>query len=128
MLPAIVLMQTEIDLNKRTPFRPLRFANEVHSSFLRCAIRFKRIALDARANDILPRRRTAAIARNNVIQIQVLPVTGLAAELAGILVAFENVMACEFDFLLGQTVIDEQQDHARHADAEGNRVDGFRVR
>ena len=54
--------------------------------------------------------------------------TRLAAVLAGVLVPLENVVARELDFLLRQPVVDEQQDDARHADAEGNGADRFRVR
>ena len=51
MLPAIVLVKTEVDLHKRPPLRPLRLPNQVHSCFLRRAIGLACIALDAGTND-----------------------------------------------------------------------------
>jgi hypothetical protein len=128
MFPAIVLIQAELDLHEWTPLRSLRLPNQMHSRFLRCAVRLKRIALDARAHDVLPGGRAAAIARNHVVQVQILPVEHPAAVLARILVALENVMAREFDLFLGEMIIDHQEDHARDADSEGNCPDRFRMR
>src|SRR5580765_5043359 len=82
MLPAIVLVQAEVDLNKWTPLRPLRFANEMHSRLLRRAIGLERVALDAGADNVFPRRRSAAITWNDVIQIQIVAVESLPAILA----------------------------------------------
>src|SRR6185369_10859809 len=90
VLPTIVLMQAEVDLNKWTPLRPLRFANKMHPSLLRRAIGFERIALDARADNIFPRRRPAAVARNHVIEIQIIAVESLPAVLAHVLVPLKN--------------------------------------
>src|SRR5690242_9423347 len=100
----------------------------MHASFLWCAVGLARVAVYARADNVLPGRRTAAISRNHVVKIQIFPVASLAAELAGVLVALEDVMARELNLLLGQTIVNEQQNHPRHADAEGDRVDGFRMR
>src|SRR4029077_8408203 len=76
VLPAIVLMQAEVDLDKWPPLRPLRFANEMHPRLLRRAIRFERIALDAGANNVFPGRRPAAVARNNMIEIKIVAIEG----------------------------------------------------
>ena len=99
-------MQAEVDLNKWTPLRPFRFADEMHSCLLRRAIRFERIALDTRADNIFPRRWPATVARDNVVQIQIVAVECLPAILAHVLVALKNVVPCEFDFFLRQMVID----------------------
>src|SRR5450432_3534779 len=63
-----------------------------------------------------------------MIQVQILAVKNIAAILAGVFVAFKNVMPRELDLLFWQPVIHEQQDDARHADAERNGVDKFVAR
>src|SRR5258706_7651743 len=90
MLPTVVLGQAEADLDERPPLGPLGFADQVHVRFLRRAIRLERIAFNAGTDDVLPCCRSAAVAWNHMVQIQILAVAGLAAILAGILVALEN--------------------------------------
>ena len=63
-----------------------------------------------------------------MVQVQILAVKDFAAILAGVFVAFKNIMTRELDFLFGQPVIHEQQDDSRHADAERDGVDKFIVR
>ena len=95
-----------------------------------CGVRLAllRVAADAGADDVFPRRRAAAVARDDVVEVQILAVKNFAAILAGVFVALENVVARELDLLLRQPVVHQQQDDARHADAEGDGVDGFLVR
>jgi len=128
MLPTVVPVQAEVDLHKRTPFRALGLADEVHAGFLRLAVGFLRIAFDAGTNNVFPCRRPAAVARNDVVQVQILPVKHAPAILAGVLVPLKNVVARELYFLLWQPVVNKQQNDSRHADAEGNGADGFLLR
>ena len=72
--------------------------------FTRKPVAFPRIARDARANHIFPSRRSAPVARHDMIQIQVAPIEQLAAVLAGVLVALEYVVAREFYFLLRKPI------------------------
>src|SRR5947199_115767 len=123
MLPAIMLMKTEVDLHKRTPFRPLWFAYQMHSRFLRCPIRFQRIALNTRANNIFPGCRSTPIARNDMIEIQITAIESLPAVLAQVFIALKNIVPCELDLFLGQMVINHQQNDARHANTKGNGPD-----
>ena len=116
------------DLDERTPFRTLGFADEVHPGFLRRAVGLVRVASNAGANDVFPSRRPAAVARDDVVEIQIFAVKRVAAVLAGAFVAFKNVMAREFDFFLRQPVVNQKQDDARHADAKGNGMDRFVMR
>lgn len=122
VFPTVVLVETEVDLHERTPLGSLRLFDEMQSDFLRRVIGFLGITLDTGTDDVFPRGGAATIARDNVIQIQVLPVEDVAAVLAGVAVALEDVVARELHFLLRHAVVREQQDHAREADAEG---DGF---
>lgn len=128
MFPTVVLGQSEIDLHKRTPFGPLGFANQVQAGFLRRAVGFCGIALNARANNVFPRRRAATVAGNDVVEIQIFAVKMMAAILTHIFVALKNIVAREFDFFLGQPVVNHQQNNPWNADAEGNRMDRFFVR
>ena len=108
MFPAIVPVQADVDLDEWTPFRALRLADEVQSGFLRRVIGLGRIALDARANNVFPRRRAAAVARDNVVQIQIFAVANFSAVLAGVFVALKNVVSRELHFLFRQTVVNRQ--------------------
>ena len=102
MFPTVVPVQAEIDLHERPPFRPLRFADEVQSGLLRRAVGLLRIALDTRANDVFPRGRAAAVARHDVVEVQILPVKGPPAVLADVLIPLKDVVAREFDLLFRQ--------------------------
>ena len=128
MFPAIVAVQAEIHLHKRPPLGPFGLADEMQAGFERRVVGLLRVALDAGANDILPRRRAATVARNHVIQIQVLALKHQPAVLAGVFVALKNVVARELHFLLRQAVIGQKQNDARNANAKRNGVDGFVVR
>lgn len=128
MFPTVVLLEAEIDLNKRPPFRAFWFSHQVHARFLRCAIRLVRVALDAGTDNVFPRRWTAAIARNHVIEVQVFAIKYFTAVLTGIFVAFKNIMARELHFLFRKMIEHGEQDHARNANAERNRADAFRMR
>ena len=71
---------------------------------------------------------TAAIAGNDVVEIQILAVKSLAAVLAHVVVALENIVPGELDLFFGQAVEHDQQDDAGHADFEGDGADAFRMR
>jgi len=128
MPPAIVFVQREVDLNKRPPFRAFWFADEIHAGLIRRAVGLTRVARDARANDVFPRRRAAAIARDDVVEIQIFALKNFTAVLAGIFIALENVVPREFYFLLRHAVIHEEQNDFRHADAERDGVNRIIVR
>ena len=98
------------------------------SGFLRRAIGLLGIALDTGAHNVLPCRRAAAVAGDDVIQVQIAPIKDFAAILAGVVVAFEDVVARELHFLLRHAVEEAKENHSRHANAERNRVNAFRMR
>ena len=122
------MLEAEVDLDERTPLGPLGLADEMQAGFERSAIGLARITLDARADDVFPRRRAAAIAGNDVIQVQVLAVEDVSTVLAGVPVALKDVVPGELDFLLRQAVEEDKQDDAGNADPERDRVDAFRMR
>ena len=128
VLPAIVLVEAEIDLHERPPLRPLGLADEMHPGLLRRAIGLVRIALDARADNILPRGGSATVARDDVVEIQILAIENVAAVLAHVFVALKNIVPRELHFLLWHAIEHYEQDDAGNANAEGNGLDRFRVR
>src|SRR5262245_31406071 len=118
MLPAIMVVQAQVDLNKRPPLRAFWPADQLHTRFLRRAVCLLSVTSDAGTNDVLPSGRAASVARNHVIQIEVFTIERMAAVLAGVLVPFENIVSCEFDFLLRQPVEHDKQDYAWDANTE----------
>ena len=90
MLPAIMLVQTEIDLHEWPPLRPHRLSNQVHVHLMRQAVALARVTRDARANHVFPTRVPAAISRNHVIKVQIAAIKNMPAILAGELIALEN--------------------------------------
>ena len=113
------------DVNKRPPLRPLRFANQCHVRLMRQPISLARVARDAGANHVFPRRQAAFVARQHVIEIQFAAIENVAAILAGVLVALEDVVPGKLHFLLRQTIEEQQHDDARHPNLPRNRRDHF---
>ena len=109
-----VIVQHEAD--DRPPLGAHRLADEPHVRLVREAVRLARIALDARAHDVLPRGLAAVVARDDVVEVQLLAGEGVAAILAMIGVAFEDVVARQLQFLAGQLVEEGQQNDARQPD------------
>src|ERR1017187_9563447 len=91
VLPTVVVMQAEVDLDERPPLGPFGLADKMQAGLLGRAVGLLRVAFDAGADDVFPRRRAAAVARDDVIQVQILAVEDAAAVLAGVFVALKNV-------------------------------------
>src|SRR6516162_5780891 len=83
---------------------------------LRRAAAFLDVAAHAGADDVFPDAQAALAARRDVIQTQLGRRKLLAAVLALVVVARENVAAVEFHRLTGQFVVTEQADDARRLD------------
>ena len=127
MLPEIVLRSRKRNLNKWPPFRPLRFANQTHVRFTREPVALSGIASDAGANHVLPGGRPPAVARHDVIQIELAPIEELAAVLAGVLVSLKHVVSGEFYFLLRKPIEHKQHDHPRDLDLERDGRNHFMI-
>src|SRR5262245_19894455 len=96
--------------------------------FAREPVAFARIAGDARANYVLPRGRSSAIAGHDVIEIEFATVETMTAVLAGVLVTLEDVVSGKFHFLLRKPIESEKHDDAGDANLKGNRRDQFVIR
>ena len=120
-----MLRRRKCDMHKRAPLRSLRLANQTHVRFLRKPVAFACVTLNARANHIFPCRRSASIARHDMIEIQLISLENMAAILAGVLIAFENVVTGKLHFLFRETIKKEQHNQARDSDLPRNGCDHF---
>src|SRR4051794_35394064 len=100
----------------------------MEAGLLRGAIGFESVAFNAGAHDIFPGGWAAAVAGNNVIQIEVFAVKNVAAILAGVFVPLKDVMTCELHFLLREMIVDDEQNHPWNANSKGDGMDRFRMR
>src|ERR1051326_8188824 len=114
MFPAIMMLESKVDLHEWTPFRTLRLANQVQTGLSRCAVGFECVARHARADNILPSCWPAPIPGDHVIQVQILAVKLTATILTCVSVALENIMAGELDFFFRQTIEKDQKNDPRH--------------
>jgi len=108
VLPAVMLVEGEINLNEGTPLRPLGFSNQVQACLLRSAVGLECITLDTGTDNVFPSGRTAAVPWQNMIQVEILAITGFAAVLAGIAIAFEDVMPGKLDLFFGNMIVNQQ--------------------
>ena len=122
MLPRIVARLAELQVQHRTPLRTLRLVQQLQPGLRRRAVALAAVAGHARADNVFPRRFAAAIARNNVVEIEVLAVELDPAILAGVVVALEDIVPRELHFLFRHPIKEKQQDHLRHANRERNRA------
>ena len=127
MLPTVVMVHAEVDLHERPPLGTPGLADEAHPGLGGSLVGLACIAGDARADNVLPGRRPAAVARDHVIEIQILPLETPAAVLAGVPVSLENIMPGELDLFLRQSVEQQEQDDPRYAHPKRDGVDAVRV-
>ena len=127
MLPAIVMLEAEIDLHEWPPLRPLRLPDQMHPGLVWSSVRLDRITPDTGTDNVLPSGRSATVARDHVVQVQVFAIKLVAAILARVLISLEDVVSRELDFFLGLTIEEHQQNDARHAHAKRDGVDAFRM-
>ena len=100
----------------------------MQASLVWSPVRLVSIALDARANDVLPRRGSASVAWNDVVQIEIFSLKYPAAVLAGVLVPLKDVVPSKLDLFLRQTIEKQQENHLRNAQTQGDAVNTFVVR
>ncbi len=112
---------------KGTPARALRRTQQAHACLPWGPVAFACVTLDARADNIFPGGGALTVTWDDVVQIQFLAVQDPPAILALVLVAFEDVVAGEFDLLAGKPVEEGEKDDLGDSDLEGNRVDRIRV-
>lgn len=95
--------------------------HQLHAGLMWCPSPFADIAVQAAADDVLPRRWAAAAFRHDMVQTQLVHAQSPAAVLAAVFVAQEDVPAIEFHSVAGQAIVPQESDNARDLDFE---VDG----
>src|SRR5262249_23368309 len=117
-LPALVLRVVELNGQKRAALGLGRWADEFEMGFLRGAAAFAHVAGHAGADDVFPGRVAAAAARDDVVETELAGGEMLAAILAAIAVAGEQIAAVEADRLPRDAIERQQANHARHLQLE----------
>ena len=92
------------DLDERAPAGFLRLVEQPHAGLLGGAVAFTAVTGDTGANDIDPGGLTAAVAGDDVVEVEILAFKSFAAILAGVLVSFEDVLAGKFYVFFGKLV------------------------
>ncbi len=109
MLPRFVARLVELDVQERTPFRTLRFFQQLKPGFRRSSIALLAVTRHAGTDDVFPARFTATIPGNHVVKIQILAIEFLRAILAGVVIPLEDVVAGKLHFLLRHAIKEHQQ-------------------
>ncbi len=118
VFPTVVTVHPKIDLDEGAPFRALWFAHKQQACLPRGAVGLSCIATDAGADDVLPCGGSSMIARDHVIEIELVAVENHSAILARVLVTLKNVVTRELDFLLWHSIKNEQKNDPRNANSE----------
>ena len=128
MSPALMELTIKSNMDERPPFRADGLANQLHACSMREPIAFSGVTRDARANNVFPSRSAALVPWDHMIEIEIAPIKNLAAILAGILVALENVVARKLHFL-SRHPIEKQEDYDTwDANFQGDGVHHFLAR
>src|SRR5262249_43732071 len=114
--PGLVLLVGQFQVEHRAALGLLRLVNEVHVRLLRRPAALLDVAGHAGADDVLPGARAPLAAGHHVVEAQLAGRELLAAVLALVVVAGEDVPPVELHRLLGEPVVAHQPDDARHLD------------
>ena len=118
VFPALMMLEPQIYLNERPPFRAFWFANQVHASLIGSPVGFAGVTNDARTHDVFPSGRPTAVSGNYVVEVQILPVKKVATILTGVAIPLENVVSGKLHFLLGQTIKENQKNDTGNSNSE----------
>ena len=120
MTPTVVDAPGEGDVDEGTPLRPLRFFEKLHPRLVREPVALARVAGNAGADHILPCGLAATITGQDMVDVQARALEERAAVLAGVFVAFKDVVPGEFDLFFREPVEEAEDDDAGDADPQGD--------
>lgn len=122
-LPALVLLAAEAERDQWVALWFEGAVDEFHSCLLWSSAAFSGVALDAGADEVFPGVAAAVGSWVHVVDGEVACWEDAAAVLALVAVAGEEVAAVEFDVLLGEFVVAQEADDARHGDVHADSLD-----
>lgn len=120
MGPAGVNTPGKCDVHKRAPPGTLWFPEKLHTGFVRKSVSLAGVAGDARANYVFPCGLPTAVARQHMVDVKVGSFEAVAAILAGVFVALEDIVPRKLHIFFGQSVEEAEHDDPRYADPERN--------
>jgi len=126
--PTIVDSPGKSYVHERPPLRPLRLFQKRHSGLMRKPVPLARVARDAGADDVFPCCLTATIAGEDVVDVEVVPLEDDSAILAGVLVAFKDVVTGELDLFSREAIKETQNNNPRDPDSERDGLEHPRLR
>ena len=125
MLPRFVACLVELEMEHGPPFRTLRFVEQLQPGLRGSAVALAAVARHAGTDNVFPGGFAATVARDDVVEIEVLAVELMPAILAGVVIAFEDVVPRKFHFLLRHPIEKEKENDLGHANGEGDRADNI---
>ena len=128
MTPTVVDTSRKGDVHEGTPLRSLRLFQKLHPGLMGKPISFTGIAGDAGTDNILPSCLSSAVSREHMIDIQAAAIEVNTAVLAGVLIAFKNIEACELNLLFGEAVEKAEDNDSRNPDPERDSLEHFWLR
>lgn len=97
--------------------------DEFHAGFGGRSAALADVALGAAADNVVPRVTAVAAAGQDVVQAKLGAGKLLAAVLAAVAVAGEDVSTVELDLLFGQAIVEQEPHDSRHGDIEADGAD-----
>jgi hypothetical protein len=121
--PLPIATPTEFAGNKRRPFGSPRCSDQGHPGLVRSIAALTAITLEARTDDVFPTCAPPGRPRDYMIQVELASGQPVAAVLAGVAIAHENVVAREPDPPAGNSIETDQQDYPGDAQHPSNHPD-----
>ena len=116
LFPGAVSLVSEVDSDYGVVFWSYRFFDQLHSGLLGRAPALLDVASGASTDNIRPRRFPAQTSRDDVVQRKLARGITLAAILAFVLIAGEDVPPIELHLGSRQPIVEEQPNYPRHRD------------
>ena len=112
-----------VEIDQWPPTRGNRFPQRGHSRLQGEFISLLGITADAGTHNILPVSHASLVPWNDMVKVQVPVLKTLAAILANIVIALQDILAGKLDFLPRQSIKCRQHNDRRKPEAIGDRVD-----
>jgi hypothetical protein len=118
LLPALVAVVGQMNVDDGVSLGPYGFCDQRHAGLIRRAAALAGVASRAGTNQIFPGRLAPGASRDDMVQRQFGRGIPLAAILAAVTVAGEDITTVKFDGRSRQAIIDQQPDDPRNGNVE----------